>query len=298
MKRLNILLFFVLFYVGITFGQQKVAVYVTKGQDAGIDKVLGDQLVAAFAKSGKYIAIERTSSFLAELNKEQGYQRTGAVDDNDISRLGKQFGVQLVCVAEVNDVFGEKYVSARLIDVESAQVVNTASEGSAMKSMDDLLKVTQDITTELTGKTAKDKADDEAAKAKAETEKEAEKAKAKEAGYYIMDNLAVSTGITGEVDFDTAQSMAKTSAIGGYKDWQLPEIGELALIYTKRKEIWRTDDNWNSAVWSNTKDINCNSMDTHKCIRWDGNISIRGGGNGCRFTEGYFAKVLLVRDIE
>ena len=114
------LLFILLSALSLTaFAQQKkVAVYVT-GQQTGINKVLGDQLVAAFAKSGKYIAIERTASFLAELGKEQNYQRTGAVDDNELSRLGKQFGVQLVCVADVSDVFGEKYVSARLIDVES-----------------------------------------------------------------------------------------------------------------------------------------------------------------------------------
>ena len=96
--------------------QKKVAVYVT-GQQSGITKVLGDQLVSSFANDGKYIAIERTTSFLSELSKEQGYQRTGAVDDNELSRLGKQFGVQLVCVAEIPEVFGENYVSARLIDV-------------------------------------------------------------------------------------------------------------------------------------------------------------------------------------
>ena len=56
--------------------QKKVAVYVT-GQQTGINKVLGDQLVAAFSQSGDYVAIERTSAFLAELGKEQKYQRPG-----------------------------------------------------------------------------------------------------------------------------------------------------------------------------------------------------------------------------
>ena len=106
MKKLLIILLSTLSLTSVA-QQKKVAVYVT-GQQTGINKVLGDQLVAAFAKSGKYIAIERTASFLAELGKEQNYQRTGAVDDNELSRLGKQFGVQLVCVADVSDVFGEK----------------------------------------------------------------------------------------------------------------------------------------------------------------------------------------------
>ena len=36
--------------------QKKVAVYMT-GDETGVRKVLGDQLVAAFARSGKYIAV-------------------------------------------------------------------------------------------------------------------------------------------------------------------------------------------------------------------------------------------------
>ena len=93
MKKLFIILLSVLSLTA--FAQQKVAVYVT-GQESGIKKVLGDQLVAAFAKSGKYMAIERTASFLAEMKREQNYQATGVVDDNELSRLGKQFGVQML----------------------------------------------------------------------------------------------------------------------------------------------------------------------------------------------------------
>ena len=154
-----------------TFAQQKkVAVYVT-GQESGINKVLGDQLVAGFAQSGKYIAIERTASFLAELGKEQNYQRTGAVDDNELSRLGKQFGVQLVCVADISDVFGQKYISARLIDVESAEVVNTSNTSSLLDSMDELLNVTNKLTKELTSKTVQEKAAEMADKLQLEEER-------------------------------------------------------------------------------------------------------------------------------
>jgi len=157
MKKLTILLF-ALLCVSAVLGQQKVAVYVAGGQNTGINKVLGDQLVAAFTKSGKYTAVERTDNFLAELNKEQAYQRSGAVDDKELSRLGAQFGVQLICVAEVSEVFGQKYVSARLIDVESAEVINTANKSSALNSMEDLLNLSESLTKELTGKTAKEQA--------------------------------------------------------------------------------------------------------------------------------------------
>lgn len=158
---------------------KKVAVYVVKN-DAGknIGRVLGDKLVAGFTNSGRYIAIERTNSFLAQLDKEQNYQHSGAVDDNDLSRLGKQFGVQYVCVADVTDVFGEKYISARLIDVETAEVVNTHDIGGEMNNMSSCLRMANDIAANLSKGTFAEQAE-EAKLAKLKAEEEARR-KAKE----------------------------------------------------------------------------------------------------------------------
>lgn len=128
--------------------QKKVAVYVT-GEQSGVSKVLGDQLVAAFAKSGRYTAVERTTSFLAELSKEQSYQRSGAVSDSDIARLGYQFGVQYVCVADITDVFGETYISARLIYVETAEIVNTYNVRGKINSMDICIQMAAEIAEYL-----------------------------------------------------------------------------------------------------------------------------------------------------
>ena len=129
--------------------QKKVAVYMT-GEDSGVNKVLGDQLVAAFARSGKYVAVERTASFLAELGKEHSYQRSGAVSDNEIAALGVQFGVNYVCVADISEVFGEKYISARLIDVKTAEIVNTHSVSGEMNSMSKCLQMANEIAVNLT----------------------------------------------------------------------------------------------------------------------------------------------------
>lgn len=133
---------------------KKVAVYIVKNDAAkNIGRVLGDKLVAAFTNSGRYVAIERTNGFLAQLGKEQKYQRTGAVDDSDISRLGKQFGVQYVCVADVSDVFGEKFISTRLIDVETAEIVNSHEVGGSIKTMEDCMRKANDLANYLSGRT-------------------------------------------------------------------------------------------------------------------------------------------------
>jgi hypothetical protein len=232
MKKVIILLL-ALMSASTVLGQQKVAVYVTGGNDAGISKVLGDQLVAAFASSGKYTAIERTSSFLVELGKEQNYQRTGAVDDRELSRLGKQFGVQLVCIAEVTDVLGEKYFSTRLIDVESAEVVNTSNFGMVIKNMNTLLTVSKKITSELTGKTAQEQASAAAVKNKEKEDIET----FKKSGYLPVGNLYIQSKSLGEVEWEIANRMCQNSTIGGYNDWRLPTIVELMQIYTLRKDL-------------------------------------------------------------
>jgi hypothetical protein len=162
MKTRKKILAFALLITSLTFAQQKVAVYVTGGTDAGINKVLGDKLVEGFVKSGNYTAVERTSSFLDELSKEQSTQNTVNVKDSAFSRLGRQFGVELVCVAEVSEVLGEKYVSARLIDVENAEVLTTSnSDGASIKSMSDLITLSDKLARELSGKTGKEQHADE-----------------------------------------------------------------------------------------------------------------------------------------
>lgn len=221
--------------------QKKVAVYVT-GEQSGVSKVLGDQLVAAFSKSGRYTAVERTSSFLAELGNEQSYQRTGAVSDKEIASLGYQFGVEFVCVAELSEVFGEKYVSARLIDVETAEVVNASNASSPMNSMDELLKVTTSITKELTGKTAKEKLEEQAAQ-EAERKRKEEELKREYAQKEKKYMEQISQGYIEILDYyvtwpsdkrfmhcEEAGTFQRNCTNGGFHDWRIPSFTEVCAI--------------------------------------------------------------------
>ena len=225
------IIFFLLLVCSLTaFAQQKkVAVYVT-GTDAGVNKVLGDQLVAAFVKSGKYIAIERTASFLAELSKEQNYQRTGAVDDNELSRLGKQFGVQLVCVADVSEVFGQKYVSARLIDVESAEVINASnSANKSMNNMAELTDVANSLAQELTSKTAQEKAAETMALIKEQEETEKMLLEGFANGYIKCGNLYAIISYS-KVSQRQVESIVKSCKTGGFTDWRRTTVTELDVV--------------------------------------------------------------------
>ena len=133
---------------------KKVAVYVSRTGNKDVDIILGDQLVAGFAHSGRYFAIERTQGFLNQLSKEQDYQHTGAVDDAELTRLGKQFGVHYVCIAKTSQLFGDYFISTRLIDVETATVINSWNkEGAQLSNAQDVVTAAQEIAGKLSGRT-------------------------------------------------------------------------------------------------------------------------------------------------
>lgn len=153
MKRFLYLSFtFICIFSSTTVAQtskQKVAVYVTGDAENGYKKVLGSKLVTGITRSEGYAAVERTADFLAELAKEHDYQMSGAVSDNQIARLGQQFGVRYVMVADVSEVFESMFISARMIDVQTAQITNSTEADAVVENMESLSKISETIVLRL-----------------------------------------------------------------------------------------------------------------------------------------------------
>lgn len=131
--------------------KQKVAVYVTGDADDGFKKVIGSKLVTGITRSEKYTAVERTGDFLTELTREQDYQLSGAVRDKEIARLGAQFGVQYVLVADITEVLGTIFISARMIDVQTAEITNSTEADGVVNSMDGLSSLAENIILGIMG---------------------------------------------------------------------------------------------------------------------------------------------------
>jgi hypothetical protein len=123
----------------------KIAVYVTGVKDAGENKAFGTYILDAFIKSNRYIAIERSETFLDEIDSEQKKQRSGAIDDEQISRVGKQSGIQYVCVADITQALKTYQVSARILDVETAKVITVGVSESPLNTLDELRTVSADV---------------------------------------------------------------------------------------------------------------------------------------------------------
>ena len=225
MKKI-LLPFLLLCALTVAAQKQNVAVYVT-GSQSSISKILGDQFVKAIAKSGKYTAIERTASFLAGINREFAYQQ-GPVDDNQISKLGKQFGAQLVCVIDITDAFDEKYISARLINVETAIIIKSSSAYSKLDNLNEVITISENVAEELVGTTL-------TAEEKERQETEKLITKALENGYIRVGKVDVLLTIFSYATYDEATKLAREYRFKGMTGWRLPNVSEAAMFYNKCK---------------------------------------------------------------
>jgi len=129
----------------------RIAVYVTGDVPENEKTALGTRMLSSLINSGRYRGIERSAAFLAEVNREQAKQHSGSVDEDQITRLGRQFGVKFVCIAAITPAFGSFQVSARIVDVETAEVVFIGDASSDLKTMDDLTQVSNEVVRTMFG---------------------------------------------------------------------------------------------------------------------------------------------------
>ncbi|MDR0305447.1 MAG: hypothetical protein LBI42_01275 [Chitinispirillales bacterium] len=140
--------------IGAAFAQNegsrpKIAVCVTGEIGENEKKILSVKILTGLVQSGRYRAVEQGEAFFREFQNEQD----NPIDDNLISRLGKQYGVQVICIADVTPAFGSNHISARIVDVETAEVVAMSSASSDLKSMNDVDNASKKIIASILDKT-------------------------------------------------------------------------------------------------------------------------------------------------
>lgn len=134
--------------------KQSVAVYMAGSEPSalrGAHKVIGSELAKALTESMVYSAVDRTEDALRIIEKEHIYQRSGAVDDEQIREIGKQLGVQILCIAEVNEVMNVYHLDVRIVDVETAAVISVASKSGAMNDVYQVAETAKKAARELVG---------------------------------------------------------------------------------------------------------------------------------------------------
>jgi hypothetical protein len=138
MKRLA--LFIIALFCASVFADDlpKIAVYVSGNMRDDEKKALGTRMLSTIVRSGRYRAVERSDEFMSQLASEHIKQRSGAIDDAQIKRLGKQFGVDFICITDITPAFGMFYVSARIVNVETAEIVFMGEASDNLRTLDGL----------------------------------------------------------------------------------------------------------------------------------------------------------------
>jgi TolB-like protein len=129
----------------------KVAVYVTGGKNANENKALAARITHGLVNSGRYSAIERADAFLDQVAREMVTQRSGAIDDKQISELGRQAGASFVCVGEILEVFGDHQISARIINVTTVEVVASGVAEGALRNINDFATLSNAVVASMLG---------------------------------------------------------------------------------------------------------------------------------------------------
>jgi len=117
-----------LLFIGLAFAQDiTIAVLDFEGQGVSQSetKTLTDRLRDEMFKTGVYIVLERGK--MDEVLKEQGFQQSGCVTSECAVEVGNMLGVQQMIGGSIGKVGNIYTVSARVIDVQTGEVLKSAN---------------------------------------------------------------------------------------------------------------------------------------------------------------------------
>lgn len=95
------------------------------GGATDLGRIISEELVTAFVKTGKYRVIERL--LLNKVIAEHGLPVQGIVDPKSAKELGKILGVDVLVSSTIKDMGDSARVNARLISIERGELFSAAA---------------------------------------------------------------------------------------------------------------------------------------------------------------------------
>jgi len=156
-KHLAILLIFFHILPSIPFAQQVQSIAVIEFEGLGISqaeaKALTNELEIYLSNLGVYRIIERGE--MENILQEQGLQQTGCIASECAVEIGKMVGAQLLVSGSVSKVGSIFSVTAKILNVETGELVKSASYKVRGQIDNVLTEGMADIASQLTGKFVK-----------------------------------------------------------------------------------------------------------------------------------------------
>jgi TolB-like protein len=109
----------------------------------GIAAVLIDEL----AQNPAVRVVDRTIT--NQIISEQNLARDGRVDGNTAARIGKLVGARYMVTGSFMDAYGNFRVTARIIDVETGEILKVVSNDETMRDRRQMYKIFQNVAQKL-----------------------------------------------------------------------------------------------------------------------------------------------------
>ena len=115
---------------GTSYAQKKSIYVTTVSKDVNLTKneckILNDQIQESLIESGEYdvrlVDGDASNVYSAQKLKELYYQHSGAVNTDEIKKLGNELGAELLCVVEIQPSMGnEYYFRSAMYETESGR---------------------------------------------------------------------------------------------------------------------------------------------------------------------------------
>ena len=153
-KPLAILLVFLYILPSIPFAQQAQSIAVIEFEAKGISQIeasaLSDELEMHLTNRGGYTLVERGK--VEEVLQEQGFQQTGCTSDECAVEVGMLLSVQNIVIGSISKVGSTYSVNAKIVDVETGEIIKTASYKFRGLIDDLLVSGMAEVASELMGK--------------------------------------------------------------------------------------------------------------------------------------------------
>ena len=239
LKKLILVLLMLLVVTSVAFAQKSIAVStfdvmggaVTKDEAEAITELFISELVS----TGKVNVVDRAN--FDKVIEEMKFQNSDWSNSEKTVSLGNAVNANLVIRGKIMKVGSSMYLSSTVIDLNTANVLSSGRE--QFNSIDDIFG----LLTNYANQTI-----------------EGLSLKIGDIGpgggivFYIEGKKAYEVSeILGEVNWETAKTMAKNFRGGGYSDWYLPTRDELNLVYKNLRKTGKISGNswhWSSSEYN------------------------------------------------
>jgi len=133
--------------------KRRIAVYLTASQkvDSDVKRLINNQIITALTRTGRYEMIERNEAFVKQIDKERTTQLSGRVSDDQITKLGKEYGAIAICIVDVGTLKEELTVDMRMVNVERATVIRSGFADGYYSGTSDIRKIVDKAAADMLG---------------------------------------------------------------------------------------------------------------------------------------------------